>query len=64
MDVGDPKSDAGVRAEFNRLRSELRELELQMMDRNLRLAQLWVVAIFLASLALAVAIIGSLLAKS
>ena len=61
MNAGGPNgSDLGLRAEVSRLRTELKELELRQLDRNLRLAQMWVVAIYLASLALAAAILGAL----
>lgn len=63
MATGDSRSDGGIRAEVGRLRCELKELELRMLDRNLHLARLWVVAITLASLALCAAILGPHLAN-
>jgi hypothetical protein len=57
------ESERAIRAEVDRLRLELKALELRMMDRNLHLARLWVVTIALASLALSVAVFGPLLAK-
>lgn len=63
MKTRDDGDDGGIRAEVGRMRSELRALELRMLDRNLYLAKWWVVAILLASLALGTAILGPLLAK-
>ncbi len=61
MDADGPTgSDLRLHAGVSRLRTELRELELRMLQRNLRLAELWVVAINIASLALAAAILGAL----
>jgi hypothetical protein len=62
METQVPGSDRAIRAEIGRLRVELKALELRMLDRNLHLARLWVVAISLASLALS-AVFGHLLAK-
>lgn len=63
MATAGPEGDGGIRAELGRLRFELKELELRMLDRNLQLARLWVVAITLASLALCAAILGPHLAN-
>jgi hypothetical protein len=63
MKTQGPESDGAIRAEVDRLRFELRALELRMMTRNLNLARLWIFAIFLASLALSAAVFGPLLAK-
>ena len=65
MNAGGPNgSDLGLGVEVSRLRTELKDLELRLLERNLRLAQLWVIAIYLASLALAAAILGTLIPKS
>ena len=48
-----PRMDQEVRAEFSRLRTEMRELELRTLDRDVGLAWKWVLTIVLASLALA-----------
>lgn len=63
METQGSERERAIRAEVDRLRLELNALELRMLDRNLHLARLWVVAISLASLALSIAVFGPLLAK-
>jgi hypothetical protein len=53
-------ADPQLSAAINRLRTELGELELRMLDRQIRMAWLWVISINAATLALAVAFLGAL----
>jgi hypothetical protein len=55
--------DSGARSELSQLRTEMNELESRMMDHLIHLSWRWVVAINLASLALAVAILEALIHK-
>lgn len=48
--------DSTTRVEVHRLRTEIRDVELRLMERIVRLGWLWVAAIYLASLALAAVI--------
>jgi hypothetical protein len=57
---GPATTDARARTEISRLRTEVNELELRLMGRIVHLAWLWVIAITLASLALAAAFVGAL----
>lgn len=56
-------TDPRAITEVGRLRAEMQELELRLMDRIVQLAWRWVIAIWLASLALAAAILGTLFHK-
>ena len=61
---GHTRMDLDMRTEFSRLRTEMQETEQRLMGHLIWLSWRWVIAIYLASLALAAAILGSILDKS
>ena len=63
MDGEHFKSDKTMQADLGRLRRDVKELELRLLERNLHLSRLSAIAILIASLALTVSILGLFLTR-